>query len=276
MAYRKAMPRILQEVGWAVDSLEFTEIEDPDPDNHEKRQRELINEIEEARKEIQEKPEKRRWGLFKTKKLAEKKQWETYDESTMTEPCDTEDTETRAGGNALFDIEAILRETAELTAQGLEVKQLESTLGPLKIDPVKSPVENGTSSHAPNKEDEQPVHEQAQMDNQATPKSQKQEQPIKAAHEDDISNKQADSGEITMTFSPAYDLDVERHASRNASLPISKDPIRDNGPVISPGKGVKGLGRVDLPSVDLSKNAWADENDDDEFGAEKEVSLSFE
>jgi Protein of unknown function (DUF726) len=29
MAYRTAMPRLLREVGWAVDSDEFVEIEDP-------------------------------------------------------------------------------------------------------------------------------------------------------------------------------------------------------------------------------------------------------
>lgn len=29
MAYRAAMPRLLREVGWSVESDEFTEIEDP-------------------------------------------------------------------------------------------------------------------------------------------------------------------------------------------------------------------------------------------------------
>ena len=50
MAYRAAMPKLLREVGWLVESDEFAEIEDPDPENHEVRQRELINEIEEARR----------------------------------------------------------------------------------------------------------------------------------------------------------------------------------------------------------------------------------
>ncbi|KAF2836319.1 DUF726-domain-containing protein, partial [Patellaria atrata CBS 101060] len=83
MAYRPSMPRLLREVGWLVESDEFTEIEDPDPENHQKRQRELINEIEEARKKLEEKPEKKRFGgLFKSKKQrAEKKDWEMYDES---------------------------------------------------------------------------------------------------------------------------------------------------------------------------------------------------
>jgi hypothetical protein len=48
MAYRTAIPKLLREAGWLVESDEFVEIEDPDPENHEQRQRELISEIEEA------------------------------------------------------------------------------------------------------------------------------------------------------------------------------------------------------------------------------------
>jgi hypothetical protein len=60
MVYRTAMPKLLREVGWEVEADEFTEIEDPDPENHEKRQRELINEIEEARKELEKKSARRK------------------------------------------------------------------------------------------------------------------------------------------------------------------------------------------------------------------------
>ncbi|KAH0391035.1 DUF726-domain-containing protein, partial [Aureobasidium melanogenum] len=89
MAYRKAMPKLLKEVGWTVDSEEFTEIEDPDPDNHETRQRELINEIEEARRALEKKPEKKGFkALFsRNKKNAEKKEWETYDEKIKAGPA---------------------------------------------------------------------------------------------------------------------------------------------------------------------------------------------
>ena len=130
MAYRAAMPRLLREVGWEVESDEFTEIEDPDPENHEQRQRELIKEIDEARKEAEIKPEKRRFGFFKRGKLAEKKRWETYDDQ-MREGRHGQ----MAGGddgssNVLFDIEAI---KAELASEQIEVKQLESTLPPMKV-----------------------------------------------------------------------------------------------------------------------------------------------
>lgn len=130
MAYRAAMPRLLREVGWEVESDEFTEIEDPDPENHEKRQRELIRELDEARKEAEVKPGKRRFGFFKKGKLAEKKGWETYDDS-MRKGDDWGTGNAEGGGNILFDIEAI---KAELHSEQIEVKQLESTLPPLKLN----------------------------------------------------------------------------------------------------------------------------------------------
>ncbi|KAL8815352.1 MAG: hypothetical protein Q9223_005499, partial [Gallowayella weberi] len=133
MAYRAAMPRLLREVGWEVESDEFTEIEDPDPDNHEKRQRELIRELDEARKEAEAKGEKRRFGLFKRGKLAQKKGWETYDDS-MRHGEGSADGGGGAGdanSNVLFDVDAI---RAELASEMIEVKQLESTLPPMKLN----------------------------------------------------------------------------------------------------------------------------------------------
>ncbi|KAL8872544.1 MAG: hypothetical protein Q9174_001850, partial [Haloplaca sp. 1 TL-2023] len=132
MAYRAAMPRLLREVGWEVESDEFTEIEDPDPDNHEKRQRELIRELDEARKEAEAKPEKKRFGLFKRGKLAQKKGWETYDDSMRTgENGSTTGDDTSNNNNVLFDIDAI---RAELASEQIEVRQLESTLPPMKLE----------------------------------------------------------------------------------------------------------------------------------------------
>ncbi|KAK3059911.1 hypothetical protein LTS18_009781, partial [Coniosporium uncinatum] len=133
MAYRTAMPRLMRECGWAVESDEFTEIEDPDPENHEKRQRELINEIEEARKALQKQPEKKKWGLFRTKKLVEKREWEMYDEKMKAgEAGKGKDSAT--GEDVMFDIDAIQREVAEIAAQGIEVREIKSTLPPMKLD----------------------------------------------------------------------------------------------------------------------------------------------
>ncbi|KAL8680330.1 MAG: hypothetical protein Q9186_003451 [Xanthomendoza sp. 1 TL-2023] len=143
MAYRAAMPRLLREVGWEVESDEFTEIEDPDPDNHEQRQRELIRELDEARKEAEAKGGKRRFGLFKRGKLAQKKGWETYDDSMRHGEGSADGGGGGAGdpnSNVLFDIDAI---RAELASEMIEVKQLESTLPPMKLDI------NGAEKHNP-------------------------------------------------------------------------------------------------------------------------------
>lgn len=139
MSYRKMMPRLLREVGWIVESDEFTEIEDPDPENHEKRQRELINEIEEARKVFEEKEKKQsRFGWFKKKKAEtiEKKEWEMYDEKLRDgNEDDVKAIEAKAATGVLFDIEALQKEVAALAAEGIQVRELpQSTLPPMKID----------------------------------------------------------------------------------------------------------------------------------------------
>lgn len=135
MAYRAAMPRLLREVGWEVESDEFTEIEDPDPDNHEARQRELIREIDEARKKAEEEPQKKMFGLFKRGKPAEKKGWENYAAGTGghkrgTSNGDSGNPQDPNEPNVLFDIEAIRR---ELASEYIEVRELNSTMPAMQI-----------------------------------------------------------------------------------------------------------------------------------------------
>ncbi|KAK3099048.1 hypothetical protein LTR53_019191, partial [Teratosphaeriaceae sp. CCFEE 6253] len=108
MAYRGMMPTLLHNVGWAVDNVEFTEIEDPDPENHEKRQRELINEIEEARRELEEKPEKKGFKAFFSRRKAagQRKEWETYDEARSAKVLQGEDaaeSQRKAEESVMFD-----------------------------------------------------------------------------------------------------------------------------------------------------------------------------
>lgn len=151
MAYRTAMPKLLREAGWLVESDEFVEIEDPDPENHEKRQRELINEIEQARRELEKKnAEKEKRGSklgWWRKKKGDKKDWELYDKNSQAHaPIDkTADTATLAENPVMFDIDAIRREVAALAAESadkpyngyeeaaLEIKEIKSTLPPMKI-----------------------------------------------------------------------------------------------------------------------------------------------
>jgi hypothetical protein len=134
MAYRAAMPRLLREVGWEVESDEFTEIEDPDPENHEKRQRELIQEIDDARKKAEAAPEKKRFGLFKRGKLAEKKDWEFYGTGDQGNKQTQSNTSSSAANgqeaNVLFDIDAIRR---ELASEFVEVRELDSTMPVMQI-----------------------------------------------------------------------------------------------------------------------------------------------
>ncbi len=132
MAYRAAMPRLLREVGWEVESDEFTEIEDPDPEDHNKRQRELISEIEDARRKAEEKPEKKRFAFFKRGKPAEKKGWETYNTNDISHKRNgsTGQESSDPNANILFDIEAIRR---ELAGEMIDVRELDSNLPPMQI-----------------------------------------------------------------------------------------------------------------------------------------------
>lgn len=178
MDYRTAMPRLLRECGWLVESDEFTEIEDPDPENHGERQRELINEIEEARKELETEgkaPNKKggAFSFFSRKKKGEKQEWEIYEDwakqkerglggraggagggagggaaAATTGSGKTEDAEGNNHG-ILFDVDAIRAELAkdhsgqeeELQLDQLQVRELESTLPPMKLNysPAPSP-----------------------------------------------------------------------------------------------------------------------------------------
>ncbi|KAH3681029.1 hypothetical protein WICMUC_000010 [Wickerhamomyces mucosus] len=84
MGYRKAMPKLLSKLGFAVISEEFVEIDEPDPEESE-RQRKLITEFDEARKQMeneQRQQQKKKMGnwnkWFKPKK---KEWWQLYSEA---------------------------------------------------------------------------------------------------------------------------------------------------------------------------------------------------
>ncbi|KAI5282660.1 hypothetical protein KEM52_003625, partial [Ascosphaera acerosa] len=149
MAYRAAMPRIMRHLGWDVESDEFAEIEEPDPDNHAERQRELIREIDEARRAkaagsaaAGSSGKNRFIGMFK--RGPKKKEWEKYvverkGSGESASPNAADDAAGGSGGGSgssrnstvLFDIDAI---RAELAGEQIDVKELESTLPPIKVD----------------------------------------------------------------------------------------------------------------------------------------------
>lgn len=285
MAYRAAMPRLLREVGWEVESDEFTEIEDPDPENHERRQRELIRELDEARKDAEMKPEKKRFGFFRRGKLAEKKKWETYDDSARE--WGQHDTHgERGSSNVLFDIEAI---KAELASEQIEVRQLESTLPPMQLNL------NGTNSSSDDGSTRPPLRETKSYDSSMV---------FRPKVDVDASQTSLPTGWPSNSFDQGYDnctghRNSESHNGSHEEVKLSFDINSQRSP--SPARPSPSAG-LSLPAQDpfhtspphsqplaprftpttlasihdanVEHNAWLDEEDED-FGKEKQVTMSF-
>lgn len=320
MAYRAAMPKLLREVGWIVESDEFAEIEDPDPENHDLRQRELINEIEEARKELEKKAaEKEKKGgklSWWKKKKGDKKEWEVYDENS-TQPHKTIDPDGDpakiAESPIMFDIDAIRREVAVLAAESkeynaeaeFEIKEIKSTLPPMKIDISTMPVlphsnlretksyndslgtstlnakasgtSNGLSAngtHTPNKktgQGKQVFEEYDEFDEGAehmemTFDSSFRDSPTPAPSAS-RSPIPARSGPST----PWESTPIKAPSNPNAQPTWDDPPLAERPPLNS--------ARTESHSTTLnggstSYNAWADEFDDD-FGKEMDIKMSF-
>jgi len=280
MAYRAAMPKLMRLMGWAVESDEFAEIEDPDPDNHDKRQRELINEIEEARKEQQKKPAKKRFNLFRSKKATERKEWETYEESKpRTELEDSPEAMATVAGGTLFDIDAIRREAVELAAQGVEVKQLETTLPMLRTKAARSDPSEAVLAHRPHLTD----RGTRSFDASSVPHG---------AYRNGASSKSLDydeyddhetpgEGNVSLSFETAYKEPIHPPSPLNITrdMPSRRDsPEPQWSPGPSTAKQRKPLGGMSPPASQeeppSKHNVWAD--DDDELGHEKELSMTFE
>ncbi|KFY34500.1 hypothetical protein V494_06735 [Pseudogymnoascus sp. VKM F-4513 (FW-928)] len=299
MAYRTAMPRLLREVGWQVDSDEFSEIEDPDPENHQQRQRELINEIEEARKEFdrQEREAKGKFGFLKRKKkaAATKKEWETYQETKD----DEDDSElSKKHDSVLFDIDAI---RAELASENFEVKELESTLPPMKLDfssPAASPAVPSSSLGALRDTKSADVIPTMGAYEESSPAPKKSytygpDEGYKSYQSSPYLNPE---DEVQMSFDTAYvsparsatglglspsGLRTDEGWGESRSFEVSprgsKD-FRDKPLPPDPKAGIE----VDMhrPPIRSSKteplggNAWADDDDEDEF-KEKEMEMTF-
>ncbi|KAJ5929126.1 hypothetical protein N7454_006974 [Penicillium verhagenii] len=242
MDYRAAMPRLLREVGWEVLEDEFAEIEDPDPDSHAERQRELIREIDEARREAEQKPEKKRFGLFKRGKMAEKKAWETYDVDRNSPLRGTTDPGS-APGTVLFDIEAI---RSELASEAIEVKQLESTLPPMKLDlnPQPQPPPPVTPK------EEEPKAEKYE----APPVTRTASEPRlntmpHATHESEPYKED----ELEMTFDTSYH---EPPPPQYSFSNLTRPELRSTASL--PNNNVNGSA---AGAMALEHNAWADDHD---------------
>ncbi|CAH0016176.1 unnamed protein product [Clonostachys rhizophaga] len=249
MEYRTAMPILLINCGWMVESEEFTEIEDPDPEGHDQRQRELISEIEEARRALEEEGKAAAasnkkpgmfGGFFSGKSKAKKQEWEIYEEKGAKQaipPDSKEKDKDAAYQGALFDVDAMRAEIAsgvtEETgsdpkgSENIQIKEIESTLPPMSLDlppPLKS-------------------------------KPQQTVLVVKSAGAPSTPRPEAD--EVSMVFDTSF---RDKPPPPPPKDEFSKRPV----PVTS----------QTLPNITLN-DPWADDPDDEEFGKEKEISMTF-
>lgn len=298
MAYRTAMPRLLMEVGWLVESDEFTEIEDPDPENHAARQRELINEIEEARKEFdkKEKESKGSFGFFSRKKKAaiEKKEWETYEEFKAGQETRKSHDEDGSNNGVLFDIDAI---RAELASEQMEVRELPSTLPPMKLDvrelqstlpPMKLDLNAPGSFNPRNSLRETKSHDPSTMlkahDSRPSPahSPRHSSSDLRPAATSIPLYHLADEDEIQMTFDTSYQSPPRSATHSTSDLPL-RTSTSPHPPPADPMDRAATLQRPELKSsntlqtslsiASLEHNTWADEDED--FGREKEIEMTF-
>ncbi|KAI1504625.1 hypothetical protein F5X99DRAFT_371553 [Biscogniauxia marginata] len=247
MDYRRAMPRLLRECGWLVESDEFGEIEDPDPEQHRERQRELINEIEEARKELEKEGQQKKggWGIFGRKKKGQRQDWEVYEDNKGIDGGRTEDKEGNNHG-VLFDVDAIRAELAK--DEELQVKELASTLPPMKLDVSPATTSSPRDVLRETKSDE------------AT--EQWREASIEKRRSQGFSDE-----EIQMTFDTAFTDPV---SSSPPPVP-RKDYISSSSSTTGPGRPEIKTSQT-TPNLTI-KDPWAD--DDEDFGKEKEISMTF-
>lgn len=277
MEYRTAMPSLLLKCGWPVESEEFTEIEEPDPENHGQRQRELINEIEEARKELEREgkaSQKSKFGLFSRRKKTDKAEWEVYEEKDGEEATRGGGTRKPAtdNGGVLFDVDAIRAELAkEQMGYGnadeeLQIREIKSTLPPMKIDVSPSPTPSPSSI-------QRPLNVRGSQSADVLPP-----RPSYSSH---VSGSRAPSGTASPSYlggsaSPAprveppddgiqmsFDSDDDDASKRPPPPPKQDDPYG------RPGMRSSNT----LPNMNLH-DPWADPDDED-FGKEKEMTMTF-
>ncbi|ETS86688.1 hypothetical protein PFICI_00516 [Pestalotiopsis fici W106-1] len=264
MDYRQAMPKLLRECGWLVESDEFGEIEDPDPEQHRERQRELISEIEEARRELEKEGEGKKKGAFAffRKKKAQRADWEVYEDSkghSDTNGSKSSD-QTESNHGVLFDVDAMRAELAKEQANDandgdeLHVKELKSTLPPMKIN--VPPNENPRNGLREIKSDD------------ATTTLRTAASPNLTVSQDRTPRLSSSGfGYHSPNPSQAYGLDHE-----DDGIEMTFD---DGG---FGGSSSAAPARPEIKSAQTTPNLamhdpWAD--DDEDFGKEKEISMTF-
>ncbi|KAJ4174046.1 hypothetical protein NW754_013036 [Fusarium falciforme] len=280
MDYRQQMPTLLMRCGWSVESEEFVEIEDPDPDNHAERQRELINEIEEARRELEKEGKSKksgRFSFFGRRKNADKQDWEIYDDTKgkgeAKGEASTKDEDANRG--VLFDIDAIRAEIAKDARGGnseeIQVKEIKSTLPPMKLDMASIPsspaAANSSRDDLTATRDSREAGVSQERSRSYTPSYTRQASPpdygaaygggFGSGHGNAYGSAR-DEDEIQMTFDTSFD-----DPPRSTTVPPKEET--PNRPEIKSSHT--------LPTMTI-RDPWNDPDDDD-FGKEKEISMTF-
>ncbi|KAH7162967.1 hypothetical protein B0J13DRAFT_25392 [Dactylonectria estremocensis] len=273
MDYRTQMPSLLMKCGWSVESEEFIEIEDPDPDNHAERQRELINEIEEARKKLEKEgnasAKSNRFSIFGRRKKLEKQDWEIY-EDTLGKNGKTDgkagEAEKGEGANqgVLFDVDAIRAEIIKDARYGdgdpeeLQVREIKSTLPPMKLNFSSLPTSPSppTSRSADNLNLTARESYETRISREPSPSYTGHGRPLaypEERYEDDVQ----------MTFDTSFDDSPRRPAV----------PPKDTNELAPPPSRPEFKPSHAMPAMTLH-DPWGDP-DDAEFGKEKEISMTF-
>lgn len=291
MQYRTAMPKLLIKCGWVVESEEFSEIEDPDPENHEGRQRELINEIEEARKELEREGKAKKSGgfsIFGRRKKAERQEWEVYEDTVGKDNTASGSgsgrTEDKEGNNhgVLFDIDAIRAELAkeskdvydtEIPEMALQIKEIKSTLPPMKLDISPTTPSSHQLSPSPLGEARGSLRETKSAEllpsngmalgtgiGAASSISASGSLGLPSHYDDPVEE------EISMTFDTSFN-EPSHTQTRSSYLQeeAQASTTGDERPTITTSQT--------LPNMTLA-DPWGDSEEED-FGQEKEISMTF-
>jgi hypothetical protein len=228
MGYRKAMPTLLSQLGWEVLSEEFAEIEDPDPEQHRVRQRQLIEEFDLARKQMEEeaKKEKKKKSFFGWKKK-EKNWWEMYDkELESTHKADGPTPSAGLGGPAsssssvanadgvLFDVDAIKNELVDIVKSDNVPKGQFEEYVPTQVanQPRKSESDSIEMSFDPFEDDETERRGGTVAPNQP------------AASRSSIDSRLSDSSSVVKAPQPLMSTRRGRPAVNPALLPSGSTP----------------------------------------------------
>ncbi|KAI0006325.1 DUF726-domain-containing protein [Xylariaceae sp. FL0662B] len=278
MEYRTAMPRLLRECGWMIESDEFGEIEDPDPDQHRERQRELMNEIEEARRELEKEGSSKKggWGIFGRKKKASRQEWEVYEDSKGAPDSKTED---KNGNNhgVLFDVDAIRAELAK--EEELQPKELQSTLPPMKLDLSSPPTPtNPRDTLRSTQSDDGAIYASNLRAASFETRLSRERTPTLPSRGFDAApplggGYPADESGIQMTFDTAFQ---NPHPHDDDDLRPPAPPPKDyaEAPLSAAAAATRPEFKAAQTTPNLTlKDPWAD--DEEDFGKEKEIEMTF-